>query len=153
MNELKTIGNCIPAMTAAEVDKVRSLETFLATLPQEDMETFHMLHGGMYCRTILIPAGVMLTGALIKVATLLIIQGDAIAYIGDKSLELIGYNVLAGSANRKQAFFAKVDTYLTMIFSTTVRSITEAEDEFTDEADLLLSRKYPLNNKIIITGE
>ncbi len=153
MNELRIIGNSLPAMSVEAIDKVRILELGNSQLPQIDINTSHVIHGGMYARTIMIPAGVLLTGALIKIATILITQGDVIVYIGDKAIELSGYNVLPASANRKQAFVTKTDTFLTMIFPSDANNIEAAETEFTDEVDILISRKYPSSNEIIITGE
>jgi hypothetical protein len=129
-------------MNDDSVNKVRSLESLsLKSLPQVEINTSHIIHGGMYARTIMIPAGVMLTGALIKIATLLIVQGNVLVYIGDETIELSGYNVLPASANRKQAFLAKTDTYITMIFPSNAKDVETAEMEFTDEADILISRK------------
>jgi len=101
----------------------------------------------------MIPAGHMITGAVIKIATILIISGEIIAYVGDKSLHMSGYNVVPASAYRKQAFLAKTDTYMTMLFSTSAKMVEDAENEFTDETDTLISRKPNGTNKIIITGE
>ena len=39
--------------------------------PQVAIQTTHHFHAGLYSRTIRIPAGVMITGALIKIPTLL----------------------------------------------------------------------------------
>jgi hypothetical protein len=153
MNELANIENYLPAMHIDSIDKVRELESFSADLPQIDIATFHIIHGGMYARTIMIPAGIVMTGALIKLATLLIIHGDVIVYIGGKAIELSGYNVLPASANRKQAFITKTDTNMTMIFPSSSHTVQDAEEEFTEELGLLLSRKFPQSNKIIITGE
>lgn len=143
----------IPAMTEEAIDKVRDLEATCLTLPQEKIVTHHVLHGGMYSRTITIPAGILLTGALIKIPTMLIVEGDAVVYLGDNSVELTGYNVLPASANRKQAFAAKTDTNLTMIFPTNAKTVEDAEAEFTDQADMLFSRLSAETNKIVITGE
>lgn len=153
MDELKIVGNSLPSMNQEAIDKVRFLESLSLEIPQIDIPTLHVFHGGMYARTIMIPAGIMLTGALIKIATMLIIQGDVIVYIGDKNIEFHGYNVLPASADRKQAFLAQSDTYLTMIFPSNAKTIEIAEEEFTDESNLLISRKNSLNNRIIITGE
>jgi hypothetical protein len=79
----------------------------------------------------------------------LIVHGHCIVYIGDQSKELHGYNVLAASAGRKQAFIAVTDTYLTMIFVTDAKTVAEAEDEFTDEAHLLFSRAPDAINHIM----
>lgn len=141
-HELSVVRRHLPAMNDDSVNKVRSLESLsLKSLPQVEINTSHIIHGGMYARTIMIPAGVMLTGALIKIATLLIVQGNVLVYIGDETIELSGYNVLPASANRKQAFLAKTDTYITMIFPSNAKDVETAEMEFTDEADILISRK------------
>ena len=139
-------------MSEESIDKVCHLESESKKLPQIEINTSHIIHGGMYARTILLPANTLLTGALIKIATLLIVQGDVIVYIGDDIIELSGYNVLPAQAHRKQAFTARTDTYMTMIFPSTAKNIKIAESEFTDEADMLLSRKHCSYNQIIITG-
>ena len=141
MNNLAPVRAHIPAMSEEEVGKVQQLERFILSIPQIEIPVTHTLHGGMYARTILLPAGAIITGALIKIATLLIAQGNALMYIGSSTVELQGYNVIPASAGRKQAFIAKTDTYLTMVFPSSAQTVEEAEDEFTDEADKLASRK------------
>lgn len=155
MNSLVTAQeNLIPAMSTYSVEKVRALESCSAALlPQVNIATSHVLHAGMYARTIMIPAGVMLTGALIKVATVLIFSGHAHVFIGDETAEINGYRVLAASAHRKQAFVAVTDTYLTMLFKSEADTYSQAEDEFTDEPHILMSRKDGAINKILVTGE
>ena len=145
------LGPALPAMSDDALAKVRTLETALLAAPQTDLSTDHLLHAGMYARTICIPAGTALTGALIKRATVLIVNGHATVYTGDGTLELAGHHVLPASAGRKQAFIAHADTWLTMIFPTQAVTVEEAEAEFTDEADRLLSRAGV--NTIRITGE
>lgn len=130
----------IAAMDTGAVARVRQLETMAAQMPQAAIRTEHALHGGMYARTVMIPAGVMITGALIKVATILIVEGVALMYGQDGTVELTGYNVLLGAAGRKQAFVAQSDIHLTMIFPTAALTVEQAEREFTDEHHLLASR-------------
>lgn len=154
MNNLITTENRIPAMSAYSISKVRALESCSAALlPQVNIATSHVLHAGMYTRTIMIPAGVMLTGALIKIATILIVSGHAHVFLDDETAEINGYRVLAASQNRKQAFVAVTDTYLTMLFKSEADTHTQAENEFTDEPDILMSRKDGAINKILVTGE
>ena len=153
MNNVAITQNHIPAMSAMAVEKVRQLENIVLSVPQTIIPTDHLFHAGIYARTIMIPSGVVLTGALIEIATVLIVHGDCVVYIGEKAKELHGYNVLAASAGRKQAFVALADTYLTMLFATDAKTVEEAEDWFTDESDLLFSRaEYAINN-VTITGE
>lgn len=154
MSDLIASTPRIPAMTAFAIDKVRQLEELAMDRPQTPLMTAHVLHGGMYARTISLPAGTMITGALVKVATMLIVEGDAIVYVGDaEPIRLQGYNVLPASAGRKQAFVAIEATNITMLLPTAAKTIEEAECQFTDEAHLLVSRRDVGSNHILITGE
>lgn len=140
-------------MSQEAVLKVRELEAIILDMPQQDLTTHHVFHGDMYARTIMIPAGVILTGALIKIATLVIVSGDCTVYVGDQAIELFGYNVLPASAGRKQVFLAKSDTWVTMMFPTDATCISDAEAYFTDEIDLLASCREMCKNVVTITGE
>jgi hypothetical protein len=148
MNEV-----AIPVMSLDAVANVRDFERHLLALPQTPIETHHVLHGGMYARTILIPAGTALTGALIRVPTVLVIDGDTLVTLGNEPVRLAGYHVLPAAAGRKTAFATIADTRVTMIFPTTARTVEEAEAEFTEEADGLCSRRDPTSNHVVITGE
>ena len=153
MSDLTVSEKRIATMSESAIEKVRTFESLMAERPQEEIGTEHVIHGGMYARTILIPAGVAITGAEIKLATVLVLQGDALAYTDDGAIELHGYNVIPASAGRKQAFVALTDTWLTMIFPTSAQSIEQAEDEFTVEAHMLLTRRGIGKQTIVITGE
>lgn len=137
----QSIKNVIEAMSDGAIAQVFKLEDCLKRLPQTAIETQHDFHAGMYARSICIPAGTMITGALIKIPTMLIMVGNGIVYIGSEAIEFAGYRVVAAEANRKQAFIAKSDVYLTMIFPTSAITVDEAEREFTDQFAELLSRK------------
>ncbi|MFU2088159.1 hypothetical protein ACLQ84_23620 [Bordetella bronchiseptica] len=152
MNAIVAPRPHLPAMSAEAIDRVRRLEGALAELPQVEIPTAHLFHAGVYARTIRIPAGVALTGALIKVSTVLVFSGHATVFIGGEAVELHGYHVIPASAGRKQAFVAHADTDLTMLFPSEARSVAEAEAEFTDEADLLLSHQQGAET-ITFTGE
>lgn len=153
MSSLVAAESRIPAMSIEAIDKVRDLEAITRDLPQVEIPTDHVLHGGMYARTIRIPAGVVLTGVFIRVPTLLVFDGNATVNAGDDAVTMVGHHVLAASAHRRQAFLAHDDTTLTMVFATQAKTVAEAEDEFTDEAHLLFSRKPGAVNRINITGE
>lgn len=127
-------------MTKNAVQKVRNLELTLMKQPQIDIETHHLIHAGMYTRTVMVPKGVLITGAQIKIDTTVIINGDVSVYSGGESMNIQGYAVIQGLAGRKQAFLAHKDTYISMMFSTDVTTVEDAEEQFTDEVDLLQSR-------------
>jgi hypothetical protein len=134
------------------IDIVRKLENVLLDFPQVKLDTSHVLHAGMYARTVTIPKGVVATGAFVKIPTVLIVQGHCKIYIGDNTTDLIGYKVIPASANRKQAVYACEDTSVTMIFATNANSVEEAEMEFTDEFSSLMSNNDLAENKYITTG-
>lgn len=142
--------SALHAMTVAELDAVRAFEAAAMTMPQAQIHTQHVFHAGMYARTICLPAKHALTGALIKVPTLVIISGDVQVFTGGEVVLLHGYNVLPGSAGRKQAFHALTDTRITMLFPTQAKTVEDAEREFTDEYEMLMSRAG--DNDVIITG-
>lgn len=153
MSSLTVNEKRITTMGESAVETVRKFESLMAERPQEEIGTEHVIHGGMYARTVLVPAGVVITGTEIKLATMLILQGDALANTDDGAIELHGYNVIPASTGRKQAFVALTDTWLTMIFPTSAQTVEQAEDEFTDEAHLLFTRRGIGKQSIVITGE
>ncbi len=131
----------LPAMTDVDIALVRQLECMIADRPQIDIPITHTLHAGMYARTAILPPGALITGALIKIPTVLVLHGDAQVFIGGESVRLTGYHVLSASAGRKQAFVAYAETHLTMVFPTNATTVEEAEAEFTDEVALLQTRR------------
>lgn len=121
--------------------------------PQAEITTAHLLHGGMYTRTIRLDPQTIMNGSLIRKATVLIVQGSCAVLAGDEVLELAGYNVLPGCAGRKQTFVTRGPVEMTMIFPTQAQTVAEAEDEIFAEADQLISRKDGSRDQITITGQ
>ena len=152
MNTVATTSTQIPAMRERDVDLVRRLEGTALDKPQVLAPTKHLIHGGIYCRTMFAPAGVLITGALIKINTTVAISGDVTFYVGGKSIDFSGYNVIPAYAGRKQAVLVHTDSYITMLFQTTATSVEEAEKEFTDEYELLGSHKVEELNTTLVTG-
>lgn len=148
MTALAATSPGLPAMSAQAVDMVRRLEDELIGMPQVDIATTHVLHAGMYARTIVIPAGVVLTGALIKLDTVVIVNGNCTVFVGgDQPQHLFGYHVMQAAAGRKQVFLAHDETHVTMLFPSTAPTVEDAENEFTDEAHRLLSRRNHQENE------
>ena len=127
-------------MSQEMIDKVRAVESISRQREQINIPVNHFLHGGMYVRSVRIPAGVMITGVLIRVETSIVMSGHAMFYTGEKWLEHEGYGVYAAAVNRKQIFVALTDLHLTMFFPTDAETVKDAEEQFTDEAHLLQNR-------------
>jgi hypothetical protein len=153
MTSLATNSSRIAVMSEAAIEKVRVVQNEMLKMPQVDLPVHHTLHGGMYSRSLVIPAGVAIAGAFILVPTMLIVSGNVTVYANDQEYEIDGYQVLVASAGRKQLFVAHSDTNMTMLFATTATNVEDAEDEFTSESHLLASRRYEDLNTTIITGE
>lgn len=141
----------LPTMRAEAVDKVRSLEAELREQEQVPITTTHHFHAGLYSRTVCIPKGVIITGVLIRIPTLLVISGHASVFTGEGTVEVCGYHIVPAGAGRKQVFYAHEDTHLTMTFATKAQTVEEAEAEFTLESHLLMSKQCGENT--INTGE
>jgi hypothetical protein len=62
-------------------------------------------------------------------------------YGDDGAVPLEGYNVFSAAAGRKMAFVALSNTSMTMLFATQAKTVAEAEAEFTDEVDMLMTRR------------
>lgn len=141
------MSGLIAQMSPAALARVRHLEDLALAQPQLTLLTEHTLHAGMYARTVHMPPGSLLTGAFIKLATVVIVSGNAVIDTGgDTPLHAVGYHVLEAQAGRKTAFTALRDTWVTMIFPTSATTVEEAENEFTDEAHRLLSRRQSQEN-------
>lgn len=143
----------LPPMTPEAIEQVRRVEDVsLALCEQVEFPTEHLIHAGMYARTLHMPEGTVLTGALLKLATVLIVSGDCAVFIGTEAIELRGYSVLPGSAGRKQVFLAHTDVSMTMLFPTGAMTVAEAERAFTDEYALLMTNQMDCV-QTRITGE
>lgn len=151
MNELVTGSNTIPAMSEESIAKVTALEAAALLMPQIQVETHHLLHAGVYSRTVFLHAGALIVGVMVKIPTTLTVCGDCTVFIGDSSIRVTGYNVFPAAANRKQAFVVHADTVLTMSFQTNAATVEDAEAEFTDELDKLVSRNVDGVNHVLIT--
>lgn len=118
-------------------------------LPQAEIVIDHLIHGGMYARTAHVPADTIVSGALLRRATVLVLQGDVSVFTGVDSVRLTGFHVLPGNAGRKQLFRTHTETHMTMVLPSTAQSVDEAEHDFTDEPELLMKSA----GRITITGE
>lgn len=141
MRDLATQDAGIPAMSDVAVQQVRDFESRLLAKPQIDLKMQSRIYAGIYSRSLFMPAGLFMTGALVRIPTLLTIWGDVMVWIGHESLRYTGHAMLEAAAGRKQMFRTFADTHITMAFATTATTEAEAEEEFTPEADRLASRR------------
>lgn len=146
-------NNALVVPGSEALARVFRIQDEILSHPQIDIPTEHILHGGMYARTIRLKGGVIVTGAHFKVPSILIVKGKCAVSSGESAILLCNYHVLTGEAGRKQVCVTMEDTEITMIFRTDAKTVEEAENEFTDEAESLMSRKQDGNNIMLVTGE
>lgn len=131
------LGTCHP-------DPVSRLEALLLDVPQRSLNTSHVVHGGMCARTILIPAGTVLTGARTNKHNMCILSGDITVTTDQGPRRLTGFHVIPASAGLKRAGIAHADTYWTTVWPTDLADIEAIEDEMTDESTRLQTRQQAL---------
>jgi hypothetical protein len=137
------------------VESVRALENVILQFPQTDFNTSNVVHGDMCARTIFIPKGTILTGALTNVKNIMISSGDITVTTDEGTKRLTGFHVIKATAGNKRAGIAHADTYVTMVWPTKLTNIEEIEDELTDESAMLQTRRkgivYDKPNQIGVT--
>jgi hypothetical protein len=142
LSNLAIIGSTLPA-TPEHVQKmlVDVRDAIIASGEEVEIPVEHFLWAGMYSRTIRVPAGKTIWGALIKIPTTVIVHGHTRVLVGEEVEVMTGYNVIQAGPGRMQVFVAVSDIEITMMFATSAQTVEEAEREFTDEYEQLQSRR------------
>ena len=110
------------------------------------LQTSHVVHGGLCARTIRIPAGAVLTGALTNMDNVCVVFGDITVTTDTGPERLAGYHVLPARAGHKRAGYAHAETWWTTIWKTELTDIAAIEDEMTDESDKLQTRTLSIEH-------
>ena len=152
MSEALATHNTMPPTSIEYLEKLCVVEQKVREMKQITVQTEHVLHAGMYARTVRLDANVLIVGVLIKRPTMLVVRGSAWVFAGERWYVINGYNVIPASAGRKQMYVTAAPTEITMMFPTKAKTVEEAEAEFTDEPDNLISRKSE-DDLIVITGD
>lgn len=141
MSDLALVARSLPPCTQSDLKVVEEIRERIGELEPVEVPTEGFFHAGTYVRSCLLKKGAVMSGAVIKVPTVLIVSGDCLMTVGSLVTHIQGYAVLRGEPGRSQVFRAFEDTFLTMFFATDAKTEDEAEREFTDEFDQLLSRR------------
>jgi selenocysteine-specific translation elongation factor len=153
MSEALVVGNALPPTPPDIIAKIVAVETKMRK--SEDtlqVTTEHVFHAGMYSRTIRVAAMMAFTSVLIKIPTILIVNGKCCVFAGSRWHTLEGYNVIPASAGRKQIYVTLGPTEITMLFPSDAKTVAEAESQFTDEVESLFTRRHEGNDMVTVTG-
>jgi hypothetical protein len=132
---------------ASALDWAVGVEGMLAQRPQIALAAKHLVHGGLYARTVHIPAGTMLTGAMLNSDNICIVCGDITVTSGAEVVRLTGYHTIPACAGQKRVGFAHSDTWWTTLVATDSTDISAIEDAATSESDRLQTRQVELPNQ------
>ena len=149
---LQIVQKVLQPATNEALDWLDEVNSEILRYEQCPVHTQHLIHGGMYARTIVLEPDTKMVGSVITRPTILIVNGRASALSGDGRIELVGYSVLAGEAGRKQFFWTHSKVEMTMLVATSAKTVEDAENEVFGEADFLISRREG-SESCIITGE
>ena len=94
----------IPPNTSGELEAMAAGVEEMRAAPQVEIKTKSFIHAGMYCRTCLVPKGVAIAGALIKIPTVIMVTGDFAMTCGGRTVRLKGTHIFRASAGRRQIF-------------------------------------------------
>lgn len=108
-----------------------------------ELDTWHEFADGLVARTILIPAGTCLTGAVHKAEHLNIAAGDITVWTEAGMRRITGYAVLPSMPGAKRAGLAHADTYWTTVHlnPTNTRDLAALEDALVEDAQKLQTRR------------
>lgn len=126
--------NCINAIT----------EFMLQNTDQVQIKIDQDLCGNFYARHCLVPKDVVIVGALLKVPTAIIIDGDCIVYDGKETRRITGYKIIAGQAYRQSIFRAIEPTHITMLAMVNSTNLEDVQRQLTDQHMLLTNHRQEL---------
>lgn len=115
-------------------------------LPQVNIEAKHVFVNGMCTRTIMIPKGTTLIGAIHLTDHVNIMCGDITIYSEMGQHRLTGYHVIPSESGTKRMGFAHEDTCWTTILKTDLTSAQEVEklltaEDYNDERVISLDKR------------
>lgn len=98
-----------------EREKVERLERVIGQLPPVECPTRHFFAPGVFLREMLVPAGVIATGAVHKTEHLTIVAGHCLLTTDEGPKEFIGFHTIHSKPGAKRAISAISDTFVTTI--------------------------------------
>ena len=143
----------LPAASSSEIAKVSTLRELMRAQAQTHFITQHLVHGGMYVRTVLVPDGQLVAGVRMLVPTVTIVDGHVTIYRENGNMQLTGHHVIPGSAGRMIAFMTHSEVAMDMFYPTKLTDVHEIQKEFTDEHAMLVPLHNLSEHRIIVTGE
>jgi len=133
VSELLTPEPHAPALDFMRA-KVDVLQQEMSKLPQYEPETRHFFHGGMYCREVFRPAGVLIVGAVHKKEHFyLVVSGTVAITDGEGNVqEVTAPQLFLSKPGTKRAVYALTDALCVTFHATDAVSVEQAEKELVE---------------------
>lgn len=126
--------------------KVQALQDSIAQMEQYEPETTHTFHGGMYCREVWRPAGVIVVGKVHKKEHFYLIVSGTVSITTDDGVKSItGPQLLCSKPGTKRAVYAETDALCMTFHVVEATTIEEAEHELVEDDDKSM---FAIGNKV-----
>lgn len=114
-------------------DKVEALQTELSKMPQYEPETKHYFHGGMYCREVFRPAGILIVGKVHKKEHFYFVVSGTLAITTDDGVqEVTGPHLFCSNPGTKRAVYAMTDALCMTFHRVESDNVEDAETELVE---------------------
>lgn len=131
MMKLTYSGVLAPAPTMAS--RIDALRAELELMPQYEPETTHRFHGGMYCREVWRPKGVLVVGKVHRHEHFYVIVSGTVLITTDAGAERItGPATLCSKPGTRRAVYAETDALCMTFHRTDATTVEAAEEELVE---------------------
>ena len=121
MSDLATLGN---------MPKILELEALMRTMPQVDSPAEHYHLNGVYCRSLFIPKGCLLTGKIHNHESIgILAQGTLRITNGETSVVVTAPYITVDKPGIKRLGYAETDCTFITVHRTDLDSVEAIEDE------------------------
>lgn len=129
--------------TREQIDRFEAGLLALEAQAGVPLDTWHHFADGLVARTILIPAGTMLTGAPHKAEHLNVCHGDITVWTEQGMRRLTGYHVLPSLPGAKRVGMTHADTHWTTVHLNpeNLRDLAALEDALVEAPERLQRRR------------
>lgn len=115
-------------------ERVHALQDAVLQLPQYEPTTTHTFHGGMYCREVWRPAGVVVVGKVHRKEHFYMIVYGTVAITTDEGVqEVTGPAMFRCKPGTKRAVYAVTDTLCMTFHRTDATTVEDAEAELVED--------------------
>ena len=132
-------------------DKVKTLQSEVAKLPQYEPETKHYFHGGMYCREVFRHANVLVVGAVHKKEHFYLIVSGTVAITTDDGVqEVTGPHLFSSKPGTKRAVYAMTDALCMTFHAIEAKTVEDAEADLVEaEPDSMYSPGNQVKHQLL----